>query len=149
MYHLPEEFFNNLNRIIERLNTLFKKSVMSCGGTSQTWSIRDTVYDIQAARFGERLRQGGVLVVNPTYLFDTLPKREGDPWHFLCLGYNGKVDGFDPTLRSLKTLISHIVLIAYHLIGSNIAIHHRVRTWADDMEPKSVNAHMTLAIQYV
>ena len=148
MYHIPDEFYNHLNRLICRLETLFEKSVMICGGTSQTWSIRDTVYDIQAARVRERLRQGGILVVSPTDLFDTLPKREHGPWHFFCLGYNDKVDGFDPTQHSLETLISHVVLIAYHLIESNIVIKHRARTWAEDMKPQSVIARITLAIQY-
>ena len=122
MYHLPGDFFNNLNTLIHLLETLFEKFVMICGGTSQTWSTRDTVYNIQAARARERLRPGGILVVNPTDLFDTPPKREGDPWHFLCIGYSDKVDGFDPTQHSLETLTSHVVLIAYHLIESNIVI---------------------------
>ena len=73
LYHLPDEFFNNVNRLIERLHALFQKSVMICGGSGQTWNIRGTVYDIHAARIRdrERLRQGGILVVNPTDLFDT------------------------------------------------------------------------------
>ena len=58
-YHLPDEFFNNLNRSIERLNGLFPKSVMICGGSSQTWGEKDTVYDIHAARIRERMGQGG------------------------------------------------------------------------------------------
>ena len=81
-------------------------------------------------------------------LFDTPLKREHDPWHFLCPGYNDKVDGLVPTQHSLETLISHVVLIAYHLIESNIVTKHRVRTWAEDMKPQSVNAHITLATQY-
>ena len=136
------------DRLIERLNTQFEKSVMICGGTSQTWNIRDTVYDIHAARVREPLRQGGILVVNPIDLFDTRPKRDGDPWHFLCLSYQDRVDGYDPTLHSLETLISHVVLVAHHLIEPTLVIKDRVRTWADDMKPKSGNAHITLAVQY-
>ena len=151
LYRLPDEFFNNLDRLIERFNPLFQKSVMICGGSSHTWNIRDTVYDIQATRVRERLRQGGILVVNPTDLFDTLLGREGDSWHFLCFSYHDRVNvgrGYDPTLRSLETLISHVVLTVHHLVGSSLAVKARERTWADDVKPKSVNAHITLAIQY-
>ena len=81
----------------------------------------------------------------------TLPETEGGSWHFLCLSRHDRVNvgrGYDPTLHSLETLISHVVLIAHHLIVSNLVIKTRERTWADDMKPKSVSAHITLAIQY-
>ena len=38
------------------------------------------MYDIQAARVRERLRQGGILVVNPTDLFDTLTSTDCQSW---------------------------------------------------------------------
>ena len=50
IYHLPDEFFVNLNRFIECLNTLFPKSVMICGGAGKTWDVQDTVFDIHSAR---------------------------------------------------------------------------------------------------
>lgn len=150
---MPDEFFANLNRFIERLNTLFPKSVLICGGTGKTWGVQDTVYDIHAARVRERLRHGGILVVNPTGLFDTLPQRDQDPWPFRCLSFqdrlwNGNLT--DSTLLSLETLISsHVDLIVHHLIGSNVAISSRGdRNWIADMKPKSASAHLTLAIQY-
>ena len=67
------------------------------------------------------MRQGGITVVNPIDLFDTLLKREGDPWHFLCLSRHDRewvTGGHDSTLLSLETLISHVVLTAHHLIES-------------------------------
>ena len=140
MYHLPDEFFNNLDRFIDRLNELFAKSVMICCGSSRTWGEKDTVFDIHAARVRERLRQGGILVVNPIGLFDALPKREGDPWHFLCLIRNDRdyvTNGHDSTLLSLETLISHVVLIANHLIESKEVVRTRGKTWLADMKPKS------------
>ena len=168
----------------------------------KTWRIKGTVYDIHGARIRERLRQGGILVVNPTDMFDTCLKRGSDPWHFLCftvschnfksqifklslsdpkskyvayllvlsristcqgLGRKSKHEilkcirshhdgenvarGCDATLHSLETLMSHVVLIARHVIKPNVVSKTRERTWAADMEPKSVNAHFTLAIQ--
>ena len=46
IYHLPDEFFVNLNRFITVLNTLFPKSVLICGGIGRTWDVRDTVFDM-------------------------------------------------------------------------------------------------------
>ena len=112
--------------------------------------VRDTVFDIHSARTRERLRQGGVLVVNPTDLYDTLPKREGDSWHFRCSSKGNRYyNTVDTTLLSLASLISHVVLIAHHLIESNEATNARGgRSWISDMEAKSASAHLTLAIQY-
>ena len=152
MHHLPDGFFNNHNRPIERLNGLFPKFVMICGGSSQTWGEKDTVYDIHAARIRERMGQGGILVVSPSDLFDALLKREGDPWHFLCLGRSDRewvTNGHGSTLLSLGTLISHVALIAHHLIESRAVIRTREKTWLTDMKPKSASAHLTLAIQYM
>ena len=152
IYPLPGDFFVDLNRFIVCLNTLFPKSVMICGGTSRTWDVRDTAFDIHSARVRERLRQGGILVVNPTTgLFDTLPKRDGDPWHFHCFSHGDRVWNqrlIDPTLLSLENLISHVVLIAHHLVEPNAAISSRDgKSWISDMSSKSASAHLTLAIQ--
>ena len=125
---------------------------MICGGTGKTWDVKDTVFDIHAARVRARLRQGCVLVVNPTGLFDTLPKRNHDSWHFLCFSCQDRVwkpDLVDTTLLSLESLITHVALIAHHLIESNVAIRNRAdRNWVSDMNPKSLSAHLTWAIQY-
>ena len=152
IYHLPDEFFANLNRFIERLNALFPKSVLISGGTGKTWSVQDTVFDIHAARVRERLRQGSTLVVNPTDLFDTLPERDQETWHFRCLSHCDRLwnrNLTESTLLNLENIISHVVLIAHHLIESNVAISSRGdRNWIADMKPKSASAHLTLAIQY-
>ena len=54
LYHLKDEFFVALNSVIEMIDELFPKAVMICGGTAQTWDIRDSVYDIHSARVRER-----------------------------------------------------------------------------------------------
>ena len=83
---------------------------MICGGTGRTWDVRDTVFDIHSARTRERLRQGGILVVNPTDLYDTLPKRDGFSWHFRCLSRGDRAwDLVDSTLLRLENLISHVI----------------------------------------
>ena len=74
-YHLPDQFFEDWNSLVQVLNSTFPKSVLICGGTSRTWDIQDSVFDIHSARVRERFRQSGILVVNPTDLFDSLPKR--------------------------------------------------------------------------
>ena len=117
IHHLPDEFFANLNRLIERPNTLFPKCVLICGGTGKTWGVQDTVFDIHAARVRERLRQGGTLVVNPTDLFDTLLERDQGPWHFRCPSFQDRLwngNLADSTLLSLETLISYVVRIVHH-----------------------------------
>ena len=112
--------------------------------------VQDTVFDIHSARVRERLRQSGILIVNPTDLFDSLPKREDDSWHFRCLSKGDKsYNAVDTTLLSLESLISHVVLITHHLIESSEAINSRGdRSWISCMEAKSARAHLTLAIQY-
>ena len=104
------------------------------------------------ARARERLRQGSILVVKPTDLFDTLPKRDGDPWHLRCLSRGGRAWSqhlIDSTLLSLENIISHVVLIAHHLVESNAAIKSRDgKSWISDVSTKSASAHLTLAIQY-
>ena len=42
-YHLTDECFNDLNRFIDRLDELFPKSVMICGGSGRTWGEKDIV----------------------------------------------------------------------------------------------------------
>ena len=139
-----------MNSLVAVLNSTFPKSVLICGGASRTWDVQDTVFDIHSARIRERLRQSGILVVNPTDLFDSLPKREDDSWHFRCLSKGVRsYNVVDTTLLSLESLISHVVLIAHHLIESNEAINARGdRSWISCMEAKSASAHLTLAIQY-
>ena len=155
IYHLADDFFVSLNRFIVCLKTLFLKSVMICGGAGRTWDVQDTVFDIASARVRERLRQGGILVVNPkpsTDLFDTLPKRDGGPWHFRCFSRCDRTwyqHLIDSTLLIIENLISHVVLIAHHLIESNASISSRDgKSWISDMSSKSASAHLTLAIQY-
>ena len=97
---------------------------MICGGTGRTWDVRDTVFDIHSARTRQRLRQGGIVVVNPTDLYDTLSKRDGDPSHFRCPSRGDRAwdkNLVDSTLLSRENLISHVVLIAHHLIESKAA----------------------------
>ena len=149
-YHLPDQFFEDSNSLVDVLNSTFPKSVLICGGTSRTWDVQDTVFDIHSARVRERLRQSGILVVNPTGLFDSLPKRADDSWHFKCLRkYARSHNVVDTTLLSLESLISHVVLITHHLIESNEAINARGDTsWISSMEAKAARAHLTLAIQY-
>ena len=81
---------------------------------------------------------------------DTLPKSDGDSWHFRCLSKGDRSwDLVDTTLLSLESLISHVVLIAHHLIESKGAINARDgRSWISDMKAKSASAHLSLAIQY-
>ena len=132
---MPDRFFEDLNNFIAVLNSVFPKSVMICGGTSRTWDVWDTVFDILSARTRERLRQGGILVVNPADLYDTLPKREGDSWHFRCLCKGDRSYNIvDTTLLSLESFISHVVLIAHHLIESSEAINARGGLWISDMK---------------
>ena len=117
---------------------------MICGGSNWAWGEKDAVYHIHAGRIGECPRQGGILVVNPIDLFETLPTRESDPWYFLCLSRNDRdyvTNGHDSTVLSLETLISHVVLIASHLIELKGAIVAREKTWLADVKPQSVNGH--------
>ena len=49
----------------------------------------------------------------------------------------------------LENIISHVVLIAHHLVESNAAINSRDgKSWISNMSTKSASAHLTLAIQY-
>ena len=115
LFQLKDEFFTALDTVIQLITHLFSKAVMICGGSAQTWDMKDSVFNTHSARVRERLRQSGVLVINPTDLYDSLPKREGDPWHFRCLSTYGRNRGsVDLAFISLEALVTHSVLIAKH-----------------------------------
>ena len=122
---------------------------MICGGSAQTWDMKDSVFNIHSARVRERLRQSGFLVVNPTDLYDSLPKREGDPWHFRCLPKHDRDTGaVDLAFISLEALVTHSVLVTRHLIADKSDRATRGSNWLEDVSKSAAVAHLILAIQY-
>ena len=120
---LPDAFFPKLDRLIDLASRYYRRVVMISGGDASTWSVLEEHaprYCYFAACVKERMRQGGAIVVCPTKVYESLPRKKNDPWHFVCAGagYREKPAGdiFFPTIKAFISLIVNSFHLANHLI---------------------------------
>ncbi|MCP4900303.1 MAG: hypothetical protein GY906_25320 [bacterium] len=78
---LSDAFYETFASVLGYIRTNFSRSVFICGGDAETWNAKSRLYDTYSSCVREKLRAAGALVVNPTDLFNGLPRK--DAWHFL------------------------------------------------------------------
>jgi hypothetical protein len=149
---LPAGFFEKLDRLIYLTSRHYRRVVMISGGSASTWSVlvdHAPRFCYFAACVKERMRQSGAIVICPTELYESLPRKKNDLWHFVCAGaeYRNKPEGdiFFPTIKAFISLVINSFHMVNHLIKDvdpepiNCPLG---QNWADMMRVDQILLHL-------